>query len=223
MKRLLVLFLFFPTLIKAQTKDPMEKTYTYLALGDSYTIGEAVLLKNNFPYQTVQLLRKKGYAFAAPEIIAKTGWTTDELEAGMKDYNFLSKYDFVTLLIGVNNQYRGREVIEYKEQLVQLLERAIALAGKPSHVIIISIPDYSVTPFAKSKDTAKISGQIDVFNSVAKALSVQYKTQYVEITAESRDAENDGSLVADDGLHPSAKEYAKWAEKVSKTMFSLLK
>lgn len=223
MKRLLVLFLFLPTLIKAQTKDPMEKTYTYLALGDSYTIGEAVLLKNNFPYQTVQLLRKKGYAFAAPEIIAKTGWTTDELEAGMKDYNFLSKYDFVTLLIGVNNQYRGREVIEYKEQLVQLLERAIALAGKPSHVIIISIPDYSVTPFAKSKDTAKISGQIDVFNSVAKALSVQYKTQYVEITAESRDAENDGSLVADDGLHPSAKEYAKWAEKVSKTMFSLLK
>lgn len=224
MKRLLLLFLFLPTLIKAQTKESMEKTYTYLALGDSYTIGEALLLKNNFPYQTVQLLRNKGYAFAAPEIIAKTGWTTDELEGEIKNYHFLSKYDFVTLLIGVNNQYRGREVIEYKEHLEHLLEKAIALAGgKASHVILVSIPDYSATPFAKSKDTEKITKEIDVLNSVAKALSVQYKTQYVEITEGSRDAKNNAELVAEDGLHPSAKEYARWAEKVSKKIEAQLK
>jgi lysophospholipase L1-like esterase len=224
MKKLFIIFFFLPTLLKAQTNGTMEKTYTYLALGDSYTIGEAVLLKNNFPYQTVQLLRNKGYHFAAPEIIAKTGWTTDELEVGVADYKFSSKYDFVTLLIGVNNQYRGREVIEYKEQFERLLEKAIALAGgKASHVIIVSIPDYSVTPFAKSMDTEKITKQIDVFNSVAKALSIQYKTQYVEITEGSKEAKNDTELVAEDGLHPSAKEYAKWAEKVSKIVISLLK
>ena len=224
MKKLFVLLFFLPILLKAQTKDLMEKTYTYLALGDSYTIGEAVPLTNSFPYQTVRLLRNKGYHFSAPEIIAKTGWTTDELETVMKGYSFLPKYDFVTLLIGVNNQYRGREVIEYKQQFEQLLEKAIVLTGgKASHVIIVSIPDYSVTPFAKSMDTEKISKQIDVFNSVAKALSVQYKTQYIEITGTSRDAENDNELVAEDGLHPSAKEYAKWAEKVSKAIASLLK
>ena len=202
----------------------MEKTYSYLALGDSYTIGEAVLLQQNFPYQVVQLLRSKGYAAAAPEIIAKTGWTTDELQAAMKDYRFLSSYDFVTLLAGVNNQYRGRQVIEYKEQFEQLLERAIALAGgKPGHVIIVSIPDYGVTPFARELDSGKIARELDVFNSVAKALSIQYKTHFVEITEASREAKNNTELVAADGLHPSAKEYARWAEKIIPIMLSIVK
>src|SRR5690349_18257754 len=104
-------------------------TYTYLALGDSYTIGEAVEIHKSFPYQTVQILRKKGFAFLAPEIIAKTGWTTEELEASLKGYQFLNKYDFVTLLIGVNNQYRGQSAISYKEQFEELLKKSLALAN----------------------------------------------------------------------------------------------
>lgn len=188
-------------------------TYSYLALGDSYTIGEALNLQHSFPYQAVNLLRQKGFSFYAPEIIAKTGWTTDELEAAMKDHTFLPKYDFVTLLAGVNNQYRGREIIEYKDQFEELLKKAITLAnGKKEHVFVISIPDYGVTPFAASKDPAKIAREVDTFNTVNKALSIQYKVQYIDITPGSRKAANDPGLIAADGLHPSEKEYANWAE-----------
>lgn len=198
--------------------------YSYLALGDSYTIGEAVPLGKSFPYQVVQLLRKKEYAFNAPEIIAKTSWTTDELQEAVNNYTLLSKYDFVTVLIGVNNQYRGRDAIEYKEQLEEILKKAIELAnGKKEHVIVISIPDYSVTPHAKSMDANKISKEIEVFNGINKALSIQYKVQYVDITAGSKEAKNDASLIAVDGLHPSEKEYAKWAEKIVEAFTSQLK
>ena len=198
--------------------------YNYLALGDSYTIGEAVQLHKNFPYQVVQRLRNQDIPFHAPEIIARTGWTTDELEEAMKGYSFLQKYDFVTLLVGVNNQYRGRNVIEYKEQLEELLKKAIALVnGKKEHVIMLSIPDYSVTPFAASSDREKIAREVDVFNGVNKALSIQYKVHYIDITADSREATNDAALVAPDGLHPSEKAYAKWAEMVAELIASQLK
>ena len=151
-------------------------SYSYLALGDSYTIGESVPIHRNFPYQVVQKLRKKALPFLAPELIAKTGWTTDELDAAIRTYQFLPRYDFVSLLIGVNNQYREREIIEYKEQLEELIKRSIELAnGKKEHCMLISIPDYSVTPFAESKDREKISREIDMFNAVKKALSIQYK------------------------------------------------
>jgi lysophospholipase L1-like esterase len=202
----------------------MEKTYSLLALGDSYTIGESIPLHKSFPYQTVQMLRKKGYSFSAPEIIAKTGWTTGELETATKNYNFLSKYDFVSLLIGVNNQYRGSDIIEYKEQLEELLKKAIALAyGKKEHVIIISIPDYGLTPFAQSDDTKNISQEIDVYNGVARALSVQYKTQFADVTTDYRKAVNEPGSVADDNLHPSPLEYEKWADKMAKLIASQLK
>jgi lysophospholipase L1-like esterase len=198
--------------------------YNYLALGDSYTIGEAVMLHRNFPYQVVQLLRNAGYDFHAPEIIAKTGWTTDELEEAMKHYRLLSKYDFVTLLIGVNNQYRGRQAIEYKEQFESLLQKAIELAnGKKEHVIVVSIPDWGVTAFAENSDREKIAREIDVFNGINKAVSIQYKVQYVEITEGSREGKNDPSLVAGDRLHPSDKEYAKWATKVAEVITAQLK
>ena len=198
--------------------------YTYLALGDSYTIGEAVELHESFPYQVVQLLRKKGYNFIAPEIIAKTGWTTDELSEGFRNYQFLSKYDFVSLLIGVNNQYRGREVIEYKQQFEELVKKAIELShGRKDRVFIISIPDWSATPFAKENDTEKISREIDVFNSVNKAISIQYKVQYIEITSESREAKDFPALVGKDKLHPSAIAYSKWAEKIAELFASELK
>ena len=198
--------------------------YNYLALGDSYTIGEAVSLTESFPYQVVQLLRSKEYNFSAAEIIAKTGWTTDELLDAINKSTLLSKYDFVTLLIGVNNQYRGRDALEYKEQFEELLKKAIELAnGKKEHVIIVSIPDYSVTPYANSMDTEKISKELEVFNSINRALSIQYKVQYVDITETSRNAKSDPALITSDGLHPSGKEYAKWAEKIIETMSSQLK
>jgi lysophospholipase L1-like esterase len=202
----------------------MQQTFTYLALGDSYTIGESVLLQNSFPYQTVQLLRKQEYNFSAPEIIAKTGWTTDELEKGIKQYKFLPKYDFVTLLIGVNNQYRGREVMEYKMEFEELLKKAIAYSNnKTSRVVVLSIPDYSVTPFAQNMDKEKIVREIEVYNSVTKALSIQYKINFIDITPGSREAEKDPELVAEDKLHPSQKEYKKWAEKLAEIITQQLK
>lgn len=197
----------------------MQSTYTYLALGDSYTIGEAVLLQHSFPYQVVQMLRNRDHRFAAPEIIAKTGWTTDELEEALKDHSFLARYDFVTLLIGVNNQYRGRDAIQYKMEFEALLQKCIAFTGnKPARVIVVSIPDYSVTPFAVAMDREKVSHEVDVFNGISKALAIQYKVQYAEITEGSRDVVQDPELVAADSLHPSAKEYRKWAEKVAAFM-----
>jgi lysophospholipase L1-like esterase len=198
--------------------------YNYLALGDSYTIGEAVPLSESFPYQVVQLLRNKKFNFNAPEIIAKTGWTTDELLDAISKSTLLSKYDFVTLLIGVNNQYRGRDALEYKEQFEEILKKAIELAnGKKEHVLVISIPDYSVTPYTRLMDIEKISKDIEVFNSINKALSIQYKVRYVDITTDFKDAKNNPALITGDGLHPSEKEYAKWAEKIADLISSQLK
>ena len=207
-----------------QNPDTMHHTYTYLALGDSYTLGEGAELQKNFPYQTVSLLRKAGYAFYAPEIIAKTGWTTDELEAAVNEYTFLPKYDFVSLLIGVNNQYRGRAIIEYKEQFERLVKRSIALAGgKPEHVIVVSVPDYSVSPFAQPSDAERIAKEIDAYNTLNNALSIQFKAQYVDVTEISRTAKGKaGSFVAD-GLHPSDGEYGKWAKEMAAVMKTMAK
>jgi lysophospholipase L1-like esterase len=198
--------------------------YTYLALGDSYTIGESVALNKCFPYQVVELLRNKEFDFSAPEIIAQTGWTTNELQNAIANSNLLSKYDFVTLLIGVNNQFRGRDAVEYKQQFEEILKKSIELAnGKKDRVIVMSIPDYSVTPYAASMEVEKISKEIDVFNGINKALSIQYKVQYIDITESSKVAKNDVALVAVDGLHPSEIEYTKWAEKIVEQISSLLK
>lgn len=196
-----------------------QKIHSYLALGDSYTIGESVPVYDKFPYQLVQALRKKGIAFYAPEIIAKTGWTTDELSAGISKTTFLPKYDLVTLLIGVNNQYRGRSIDEYAKQFEDLIQLAIQFAGgKPEHVVVISIPDWGATPFAKDRDRTKIAREIDAFNAVNKRMAVQYKTKYADITGGSRNAATDASLVAEDGLHPSGLEYAKWVQEILKKL-----
>ena len=192
-----------------------HKAISYLTLGDSYTVGESVPLYENFPYQLVQQLRKKGLQVSAPEIVAKTGWTTDELMSSISQTQFLPSYDFVTLLIGVNNQYRGRSIEEYAVQFETLLKKGITFAkNKPSKVIVVSIPDWGATPFAKDRDTKKIATEIDAFNAVNKRIALQYKVHYADITPGSRDALNDKDLVAKDGLHPSGKEYAKWAEKI---------
>jgi len=199
------------------------RTNSYLALGDSYTIGESVLLNQNFPYQLVQLLRQEGLHFSAPEIIAKTGWTTDELLAAIEGYLFSPPYDIVTLLIGVNNQYRGRLIEEYTNDLEKLIEKSIALASKKSHVFLISIPDYGVTPFAKDKDPELIAKEIDIYNGIGKALSVQYKIHYIDISEAWRATAKDTNLIAEDGLHPSAFAYAQWTVKIAETIRELLK
>jgi len=196
-----------------------SSTYYFLALGDSYTIGEQVLPAENFPNQTASLLRKENIELETPRIVATTGWTTDELETGIKSANdtepFRSSYDFVTLLIGVNNQYRGRSVDDYKPEFEELLKKAIQYANdRHDHVVVISIPDWGVTPFASGRDRAKIAGEIDEYNAANKEISLRYNVHYLDITPWTREAVNDATLLANDGLHPSGKEYHRWAEKL---------
>jgi lysophospholipase L1-like esterase len=202
----------------------MEKLQTYLALGDSYTIGEAIPVHLSFPSQVVQQLRKNKSHVSAPEIMARTGWTTDELLAAISDYKFLEHYDLVTLLVGVNNQYRGRRIEEYKLEMESLLKFALERANKKEdHVIVLSIPDYSVTPFAQKLEPERISKEIDLYNTVKRALAAQYKVRYIDITEQSKAAYSDESLLAPDGLHYSEKVYKVWAEKVVEIISSKMK
>jgi lysophospholipase L1-like esterase len=158
-------------------------------------------------------------AFMPARIIAKTGWTTDELETGIVTANIAeplrSSYDFVSLLIGVNNQYRGRSVDSYKPEFEALLQKAINYAGgKADHVVVLSIPDWGVTPFAAGRDRAQIAREIDAYNAANKQIAEQYNVHYINITPWTREAANDNTLLAGDGLHPSGKEYKRWAENV---------
>ena len=188
---------------------------SYLALGDSYTIGEQIPLAESFPYQTVQLFRKAGHAFFAPEIVAKTGWTTDELTNAISRTTLLPRYDVVSLLIGVNNQYRGRSVENFTNEFAALLKDAIQFAAHPKNVFVLSIPDWGITPFASGKDIDKIAGEIDAYNNVCAAIAGSNNILFIDITASQR---VDGILpdfLSTDGLHPSGKEYAKWAGLLS--------
>ena len=188
---------------------------TYLALGDSYTVGEGVPLHESFPCQVIQLLRRNGSMFHAPEIIAKTGWTTDELLSILSTTRLLPSYDFVSLLVGVNNQYRGRSLEEYRQQFETLLKKAIRLSGNnPSRVIVLSIPDWGVTPYAAERDRNKIAEEIDDFNLINKSIALQHHTHYIDITPGSREAATDPALTASDHLHPSGLEYARWSKLV---------
>jgi lysophospholipase L1-like esterase len=197
--------------------------YTYLALGDSYTIGESVALHENFPYQTVQLLRERGLAFHAPEIIAKTGWTSFELAEQLLHTRLQDQYDFVSLLIGVNNQYRHLPVGDFATDFAFLLKKAIHLAGnKPERVIVLSIPDWGVTPFAAKSGRNNISSDIDKFNSICESASKNQAVHFIDITNESRKAASDASLLAGDLLHYSGKAYGLWAEKISGCIISSL-
>ena len=200
-------------------------TYTYLALGDSYTIGEQVPLHESFPCQTVQLLRNyfgNQHQFLSPEIIAKTGWTTDELSAQISATTFLPQYDFVSLLIGVNNQYKGRSVENFKPEFEALLKNAIAFAGgNPQHVFVISIPDWGKTPFAAGRDIHKIATEIDDYNNACKEIALAHHCHFIDITNSQRADSHLEEFIAEDKLHPSSKEYAKWAGFLSKKFICL--
>lgn len=187
--------------------------YSYLALGDSYTIGEQVLLHHSFPYQTVQLLRESGFNFHAPEIVAVTGYTSGELNMLIDSLKMMPAYDFVSLLIGVNNQYRGLSLSDFAIEFEHLLKRAIQFAnGLPSHVFVLSIPDWGKTPFAVGKDLEKIEKEIDTFNECCAIIAAKYGVKYLDITTHQRLHANDKEYLVTDALHPSQKEYAYWSQ-----------
>ncbi|HEY1032832.1 MAG TPA: SGNH/GDSL hydrolase family protein [Flavipsychrobacter sp.] len=198
--------------------------YTYLALGDSYTIGEQVSSDENFPHQTVGLLKTQGIEVANPVIIATTGWTTDELAASIREHNITDTFSFVTLLIGVNNQYRGRDLENYKEEYTQLLDIAIRYAnGHTQNVFVLSIPDWGVTPFAEGKDRAQIAKDIDAYNAAKKEITLAHKCHYIDITDSTRKNGTTAEYLAEDGLHPSGKEYKIWAERLVPEVAKALK
>ncbi len=198
--------------------------HRYLALGDSYTIGESVAPEARFPDQLADALRAQGAALEDPLIIARTGWTTGELSTAIDQADPRGRYDLVTLLIGVNNQYRGYAIGEYQVEFRQLLRRSIAFAGgEAARVIVVSIPDWGVTPFASGRDEGKIAAEIDAFNAINRAEAEQSGARYVDVTGISRLAPQDPALIAGDGLHPSGKMYALWVEKILPEALASLK
>jgi lysophospholipase L1-like esterase len=203
--------------------DPMTQStpLTYLALGDSYTIGEGVPENDRYPVQLVNELKNKGkHNFSAPLIIAKTGWTVDELEEGINATSTRSEgYDLVTLLIGVNNQYRGRPVEDFEKEFELMLNRAIIFArGNTDHVVVLSIPDWGVTPFAvnRKSDQANVAREIDFYNSAKKAICELYGITFIDITEDYRAIGARSEMVVEDQLHPSGLMYQRWTEKLLK-------
>ncbi|MEZ2417047.1 SGNH/GDSL hydrolase family protein [Luteibacter sp. RCC_6_2] len=190
------------------------KEPAFLALGDSYTIGEGVPDEGRWPVQLVARLRESGIAVGAPRIVATTGWTTDELSAAMDAAALQPGYALVTLLIGVNNQYRGRPATEYREQFLALLRRAAALSGDVRRVVVVSIPDWGVTAFAEGRDRAAIGREIDTFNAIARDETLRMHARWVDVTPASREAGAKPGMLVDDGLHPSAAQYAEWVKRI---------
>lgn len=187
----------------------------YLALGDSYTIGEGVEPGERWPAVLSGLLRDAGMEVAEPEIVAATGWTTDELSSGIDAAGPAGRYDLVTLLIGVNDQYRGRPLDVYAAGFDALLSRAIDFGhGAARRVVVVSIPDWSVTPYAEGRDRDAIAREIDAFNSVARRAAVARGSAWVDVTEASRAAGAAAAAYVADGLHPAAEAYARWATLV---------
>lgn len=207
---------------KTSGEEEMQ-TIRYLALGDSYTIGESVVENERWPNQLAGLLQADDLSVEVT-IIARTGWTTDELWQGIQASEINPPYDLVSLLIGVNNQYRGLEIDDYREEFIFLLNKAIEYAdGDAKRVIVLSIPDWGVTPFAKSRDSKKIATEINLFNSINYEESEKAGVYYVDITPGSRAAVTDDTLIAADGLHPSGKMYAEWAERAYPQVLKILR
>lgn len=202
----------------------LPDSISYLALGDSYTIGQGVAEIDRFPVITTDLLRDKGIKMKAPEIIARTGWSTSDLLSELSRRTISNKYQLVTLLIGVNNQYRRLPLTEYESEFRQLLTYAVNRAGgNPKQVIVLSIPDYSVTPFARFSNRDQIKREIDLFNEKNLSITAGAGISYIEITTLSRQAANDASLLTYDSLHYSRKYYEQVAARVSTLALEKLK
>jgi lysophospholipase L1-like esterase len=194
-----------------------------LALGDSYTIGESVEPAGRWPAQLADRLRQQGLAVAEPEIIARTGWTTAELQAGILAADPQGDFDLVTLLIGVNNQYRGDPLEEYRAQFQELLQQSVGFTGgDPRRVVVLSIPDWGVTPFAWGRNTTQIAQEIDTFNAVNREESLAAGVIHIDITPDSRRVTEESNLTATDGLHPSAQMYALWVDRMLPQVLEIL-
>jgi len=218
MKSLLFLLAFslFCCVANAQ-KIRITEPVHFLALGDSYTIGQSVTAGQRWPAQFAAELSNSGYAVDEVKIIAQTGWRTDDLQRAIQQQQPLTGFNLVSLLIGVNNQFQGGSIQTYTQQFDELLRAAISFAGNiPEHVFVLSIPDYAYTPYGKQN--AAISNQIDQFNAVNKSITENYKVRYIDITPISRNGINQPELVATDGLHPSGIMYGLWVQEIMKSV-----
>ena len=211
---LLCAALFFSWALQASELH-VDPPSSFLALGDSYTIGESVDAAMRWPNQLVAALNRSGLEFEQPEIVAKTGWTTDELLAALDQASLAESFDYVSLLIGVNNQYRGRSVASFEPEFTALLERAISYSNRKANgVFVVSIPDWGVMPFAEGRDTRKIALEIDTYNKSIERICKIYGVHFFDITEISRKASETPSFVASDGLHPSGEMYAAWVNEI---------
>ncbi|PZD78065.1 SGNH/GDSL hydrolase family protein [Mesonia sp. K7] len=208
----------------SQKQDAFAKPKTYLALGDSYTIGESVAENERWPVQLVEKFNSDQISFQSPKIIAKTGWRTDELLEAIENELRDEKYDLVSVLIGVNNQYQGKEMAQFEREFEQVLRKAIEHSKKGAKgVFVVSIPDYGVTPFAKNADSDKIAKEISTYNAISEKTAEKYEVDYYFITDISQKAASDHSLLAEDDLHPSGKMYELWIERFYDTVKAKLK
>ena len=217
MKNFLISIILIPFFCFSQSKE--SNSYSYLALGDSYTIGESVKESERWPVQLYKSLKNK---ISYPTIIAKSGWTTDQLIDTLNNSN-LKQYDIVSLLIGVNNQFRGYSIDNYKVEFENLLAKTIRYSNNKKNVFVLSIPDYGVTPFGQSRGKEKIYNEINAYNDINRIISEKYNVMYFNITDISRRAENDLTLLANDKLHPSEKMYAEWVNLMKLQILDSLK
>ena len=218
MKYFLILLCIFILFSCYKEKEINQSNLRYLALGDSYTIGEGIEFEDNYPKQIVNQI----FLIDSVTVIAKTGWTTDELIDTLNNLQ-LGKFDVVSLLIGVNNQFRGYQIDKYVMEFENLLIRAIDYSKDKKNVFVLSIPDYGVTPFGKVKGQERIYREINSYNNINRIMAEKYNVMYFDITEISRKAENDSSLLAEDRLHPSKKMYKMWIEKLKNELLDSLK
>ncbi|MDZ7633964.1 MAG: SGNH/GDSL hydrolase family protein [Bacteroidales bacterium] len=204
--------------------EPEKNKLKYLALGDSYTIGQSVDITSRYPVQIKDSLVKRGYLMEEPRIIAVTGWTTSDLKAGITAASPLGPYDLVSLLIGVNNQYRGQDINIYRTEFGELIDQSIRFAGNDTgRVIVLSIPDWGVTRFATGRDREQITREIDQHNAINKEITLSRGIVWIDVTGISRLAEQDETLIAGDGLHPSGKMYTEWVRLAVPEIVKMLK
>ena len=193
---------------------PRESPYSFIALGDSYTIGEGVNEDERWPNQFVDVAYESGVDFDQPMIIAETGWKTYDLLNAIDQTNFTKKYDYISLLIGVNNQFNSRPIDEFEEDLNKLMDEMKRIKKNDGSIIIISIPDWGYSPFGESSDMSDISEQINLFNSSLRKFATTNGLKYVDVTEISRRGINEPDLITNDNLHPSGIMYLEWAKKI---------
>ena len=213
-RRFIVLALLFAGMAIFAQKIRIESEVRMLALGDSYTIGESVETLQRWPHQFVSALEEKGMEADEPDYIATTGWTTTQLIQGIDMYlDRDKKYNLVSILIGVNNQYQGLDISSYEPDLIKIINLALdAVQQDNSRVFMLSIPDYAYTPFGGGKSS--ISNELDAYNAINKRIASEYNIAYIDITPISRTGLDRPSLLAIDGLHPSELQYGEWVEEI---------